>query len=839
MLANFLQDLRYAARQIGRAPGFTATVVLTLGLGIGANAAIFTFFEQILVRTLPVHEPERLVNLAAPGPLQGSTSCNDAGSCDMIFSHPLFRDLEEAQQPLSGLAAHRFFGANVSTGEETRSGTGVLVSGSYFSVLGLQPALGRLLGPEDDRTPGAHPVAVLSFRFWDGRLGADPGVLNRTIYVNGHAVTVVGVAPRGFNGTTLGTLPDVFVPLRMAGDFALDIGGGALDDRLSHWLYLFGRLRTGVSPAEAQSALNAVFRPILQEVEAPLQSGMSEPTLERFRAREIVLESGQRGQSAIHGDSRVPILLLLGITGTVLLIACANIANLLLARGAGRQQEMLLRGSLGAGRGRLVRQLLTEASLLAVLGGVAGLLFAHWTLRFIGSLLPSAAEESIALTLNPTVALFAAAVALVTGIAFGLFPALHATRTDLAGGLRASGRQMSGARAATRFRHGLVTAQIALSTTLLICAGLFVQSLRNVGNIDIGFRTANLVAFDVNPGRSGYDAERTRTLLARLEEEVAAIPGVLAVSSGVVPVLRGEDWTNNVSVQGFEQAPDVDANASTSQVGTSYFWTLEIPLLAGREFTEADNRDAPRVAVVNQAFARKFGLDEREVVGARMAVGRSDDLDIEIVGLVRDASYASVTAQLPAQFFTPWRQASRLRGLTLYARSQTDPAAVMTAIPAVVGRIDPYLPVENLTSMPRQVRDNTMQQRMIGTLSAAFAALATLLAALGLYGVMAHTVALRTREIGVRIALGAGVARVRGMILRQMGWLALAGGVCGVAGALALGRAAESLLFGVAGHEPRVIAAGVLLVTLVVFSAGYLPTRRATRVDPMVALRSE
>ncbi|MGI9182536.1 MAG: ABC transporter permease [Longimicrobiaceae bacterium] len=836
---TLLQDLRYALRQLGRGPGFAAVVVVTLALGIGANAAIFSLFEQVLLRPLPVHEPERLVNLGAPGPKTGNTSCNQAGECDQIFSYPMFRDLEAAQQSLTGLAAHRHFGANLATRNQTFSGGATLVSGSYFPVLGLQPALGRLLGPEDDRTVGAHPVAVLSYRFWETRLGADPAVLDQTLLVNGHPMTVVGVAPRRFEGTTLGQLPDVFVPLTMRGSVNPDITNPGFDDRRSYWVYLFGRLRPGVSLEQAQEGLNAIYRPIINEVEAPLHTGMGEQTMARFRAREVTLAEGWRGQSSFHGDARTPLLLLLGITGIVLLIACANIANLLLARGAGRQQEMAIRGSLGAGRPRLLGQLITESCLLALLGGAASLLVAHWTLRFIGSMLPAETAGILYLELQAPVLLFAAVLSLGTGLLFGIYPALHATRSDLVSGLKANSRQLSGARSATRFRNALVTAQIALSVSLLVFAGLFVQSLLNVSRVDLGLRAENLAAFDINPVLSGYEPAAARVLFERVEEELAAIPAVTSVSSGLVPLLRGDNWANDLTVEGFESSPDVDANASTNQIGPAYFQTVGIPLLAGREFTEVDDRNAPRVAIVNQAFARKFGLDERAVVGTRMAVGRGGELDIEIVGLVRDANYSEVKEPVPPQYFTPWRQAEMVRGLTYYARTATAPAPVMAAIPSVIRRLDPNLPVENLTTLEQQARESVFIDRMITTLSAAFAALATLLAALGLYGVMAYTVAQRTREIGVRIALGAGTGRVRAMILRQVGRVALVGGIIGIAAALALGRAAESLLFGIAGHDPWVVATGALLVGLVALAAGYIPARRATRVDPMVALRTE
>jgi predicted permease len=839
-MGTLLQDLRYAARTLRKAAGFTAVVVLTLALGIGANAAIFSLFEETLLRPLPVPEADRLVNLGAPGPKIGSTSCGQAGSCDWVYSYPMFRDLEAAQESFTGIAAHRFFSANLATGDQTLPGGGTLVSGSYFPVLGIQPALGRLLGPEDDRTAGGHPVAVVSYRFWERRLGADPEVLNRRIVVNGYPLTIVGVAPRGFEGTTLGNQPDVFVPLTMRRFLNPAVQDPGFENRRNYWLYLFARLRPGATAEQAQAELNAIYRPIIHDIEAPTYEGLSEQAMARFRAKEATVADGRRGQSAIHGEVRTPLLLLLGITGIVLLITCANIANLLLARGASRQREMAIRGSLGAGRSRLLGQLLTEACLLALLGGAASLLVAHWTLALIGVMLPQEVAGVLGLELHPPVLLFAAVLSLGTGLIFGLYPAFHATRSDLVTALKSSARSSSGSHSATRFRLVLVTAQIALSMALLVSAGLFLRSLANVGQVDLGLRSENVATFDIYPRLSGYEPQATASLFERMEDELAALPGVTSASAAVVPVLRGDNWGNDVSVEGFEAGPDTNTEVQYNQIAPDFFRTLEIPLLAGRDFSRADGLDAPLVAIVNQAFARKFGLDPQDVVGKRMAMGKGrPELNIEIVGLVQDASYNHVKQGMPPQFFTPWRQESEIGGLTFYARSATDASAVLSAIPGAVRRLDPNLPVQNLKSLQQQVREDVFLDRLITTLSAAFAALATLLAAVGLYGMMAFSVAQRTREIGIRMALGAGMGRVRSMVLRQVGRVALVGGTLGIVASLALGRAAESLLFGIQGNDLRVLSAGVVLVALVALGAGYLPARRATRVDPMIALRAE
>ncbi len=835
-----MAHLKLAFRNLAKTPFITAVAVISLALGIGANAAIFSLFDQILLRPLPVQEPQRLVNLANPGPKPGSQSCNQAGDCDHVFSYAMFRDLQGADLGFSGVAGQRLFGANLATDDRTLSGEGVLVSGSYFSVLGLQPQLGRLFTPADDGAPGQHPVAVLGNGFWTRELGADPKIVGQTLVVNGVTLTVVGVAPHGFKGTTTGSVPDVYVPLSMHAAVDSFFDEKDFDDRRVYWVYAFARLAPGVSAEQASAGANRVYSAILNDVEAPLQDGMSDQTMERFRAKELVLEPGAHGQSSMRGQARTPLVLLFSITGVVLLIACANIANLLLARGAARAQEMAIRSSLGAGRGRLLRQLLTEAALLAVLGGAAGLLVARWTLGLISSLLPADQVASLRLTISPEVALFAGAVALLTGLFFGLYPALHATRPNLVASLKAGGGQPSAARAAARFRSTLVTAQIGLSMALLLAAGLFIRSLVNISRVDLGLDKENLVTFSLAPALNGYQPAQSLALFERVEEELAALPGVRSVSDALVPILSGSNWGSSVNVEGFERGPDTDSDARYNRVGAGYFRTLGVPVLAGREFTPADTGKSLKVAIVNEAFAKKFHLGGRDAVGKWMSTGgRNDELDTQIVGLVQDSKYSEVKDEAPALFFEPYRQDFQLGFLYFYVRSQGTPEQVMQAIPPLVKRLDPNLPVDELKTLDQQIEENVFLDRLITTLAASFAALATLLAAIGLYGVLAYSVAQRTREIGVRMALGAGSGQVRGMVLRQLGVMLLIGGALGVGAAVAAGRAAQSLLYGIQGADPTVLAAGVVLLAAVALLAGYLPARRASRVDPMDALRSE
>lgn len=831
-----MNNLKLALRRLLKTPFVSIIAVVSLSLGIGANAAIFSLFDQMLRRPLPVQRPDQLVNLGAPGPKPGSQSCNQAGDCDVVFSYLMFRDLEKMQDGFTGIAAHRAFGANLAYRGQTMNGEGMLVSGSYFPVLGIQASLGRLLGPDDDKTIGGGFVTVLSYRYWSARLGSDPDVLNRTIIINGQSMTIVGVAPRDFDGTTLGSRPQVFVPITMRG--LMSPGWKGFENRRSYWAYLFARLQPGTSIDRARIALNGTYHGIINDVEAPLQQGMSDQTMGRFRAKQVTVEDGRRGQSSVHREAKVPLLLLFSITGIVLLIACANIANLLLARSATRATEMAVRLSIGATRRQLLAQLLTESCVLAVLGGIGSLFVARWTLATIGSLMPPQAADTIRLTLQPSVFGFAAIVSVGTGLLFGLFPAMHSTRPDLVTALKAQAGQPSGARAAARFRTGLVTAQIALSMALLISAGLFVYSLQKVSRIDLGFRVENVVTFTISPELNGYKPEQSKVLFERVEDELGAVPGVTGVTSAIVALVAGNNWGNDVSVEGFQKGPDTDANSRFNEVGPGYLKTLGIPLLAGREFTRADTNGSPKVAIVNEAFARKFNLG-RKALGKRIGSGGDNKLDIEIVGLAKDAKYSEVKRAIPPVFFRPYRQDDRIGSITFYARTGIEPEQLLREIPRMMARLDPNLPVEDVKTLPQQVRDNIFLDRMISTLSAAFAVLATLLAAIGLYGVLAYTVAQRTREFGLRMALGADGRRVRRMVLRQVGWMTLAGGTLGIVMALALARAAQQLLYELQWHDPKIVTAAAAVLGLVALGAGFIPAHRASRVDPMRALRYE
>jgi predicted permease len=832
-----LRRLPSPVRALARTPLITSIAIVSLALGIGANAAIFSLFDQMLLRPLPVPRPGELVNLAVPGPKPGSQSCGQPGDCEAVFSYPMLRDLQRVQTSFTGIAAHRPFGVNLSFHGQTKNGRGLLVNGSYFTVLGLEPALGRLFTAGDDATVGEPRIVVLGYDYWRRHLNEDPGVLNAALVVNGEPLTVVGVAPRGFSGTTMGSIPEVFVPMTLR-DQMESMFKGSLESRRSYWAYAFARLKPGVSLEHAMSSLNVPYHAILNDVEAPLQKGMSEQTMKQFRARKISGEIDARGQSSMHKEAKTPLILLLSVTGLVLLIACANIANLLLARAAGRSAEMAVRLSIGASRARLVRQLLAEAGILASAGGALGLLVARWTVDLILSLMPNDAVNVVTFAIDARVLLFAFALSVGTGLLFGLFPALHSTRPNLVTAIKGQAGQPSGSRAASRFRTALVTAQVGLSMMLLVCAGLFVRSLLNVSRVDLGLRTERVVTFGVSPALNGYAGPRSLELFERLEDDLAALPGVEGVSAALVPVLAGDNWGSSLQVEGFPAGPDTDTNASLNKVGPGYFKTMGVTLLAGREFTRADGGTSPLVAIVNEQFTKKFNLG-REAVGKHIQDGPKDSPQIEIVGVVANAKYSEVKDAPPPQYFVPYRQGRTIGFLNYYVKTSLPPDQLLATIPRVVARIDPNLPVQDLRTMEQQVRENVFVDRLLTVLSASFAALATLLAAVGLYGVLAFTVAQRTREIGLRMALGAAPERVRRMILSQMGVMTAIGGAAGLALAAFAGRSAESLLFEIKGFDPLVFAASAVLLALIALGAAFVPALRASRVDPMTALRYE
>jgi predicted permease len=827
-------DGRFALRTLRKNAGFTAVVLATLALGIGANAAIFGLMDQVMLRPLPVRDPHRLVVLDAPGSYSGHTSNNSSTLTPL--SHPMFEGIRDRATVFSGVFAYRQSDIHISDGKRTDNGTGAIVSGSFFPVLGVQPALGRLLGPDDDRTVGAHPVVVLSHRVFRTRFGGDAAVVGRVLHVNGHPMTVVGVGPEGFEGIEVGSAVDLFVPLAMEPQVQ-PTWPEVLGNWRSRWLTVMARLRDGETLASAEAGVNVVYAQLVQE-DVKTATNLSERARAEFLAKRLVVLPGTRGISGLRDQSRTPLLMLMGMVGLVLVIACANVANLLLARGSARQKELAVRLALGAGRGRLMRQLVVESLLLSIAGGALGLLVATWAGRGLIAALPFE-EAARVLSTEPDlrVALFAFALALVTGLAFGLLPAWQATRLAVAPALKSEGSAVAGGSRSFRFRRGLVVAQIALSLLLLVGAGLFTRSLANLRALDPGFRPDHLVTLRVDPSLSGYDVDRRLAMFDRLREELRAEPGVQSVSMADVALMDGSDSSSTVIVEGYQAKEDEDMNPNFNRVGPDFFATMGMPLVRGRDIAESDRKGTTKVAVVSESFARYFFKDQ-DPLGRRFGRARLKVADTEIVGVVRDGKSASLREE-PLRFAYLASAQADMGEMTFYVRTAGEPEALLARVPQVVRRVDPALPVTQVRTMQSQIRQSLYVERLVAMLAAAFGLLATLLAALGLYGVMAYAVSQRTREIGIRMALGAERRDVVKMVLLDVALLVSLGVALGLPGGYGLGRVIEAQLFGLSARDPLTFGAATAVLLLAALGAAYLPARRATSVDPLVALRSE
>jgi predicted permease len=750
----------------------------------------------------------------------------------------MFRDLEARQSVLSELAGHYETFVNLAYRDRTDAARGALVSGAYFGALRVRPALGRVLGPQDDMQVGEGAVAVLSFDYWQTATGADPDVLGRTIVVNGEPLTIIGVAAKGFSGNVGGWVPSVYVPISMRWRMESNVPRSD-ENRLAYWVYLFGRLKPGVSIEQARAPLNTLHSGILNEVDAPLNGALGPEVLEKFRARQLTVEPGAHGQSMLRGIGSPPFAMLLGVAVAVLAIVCVNVANLVLARNATRATEIAIRSSIGASRLQLVRDLLLESAVLAVLGGLASIPVAAATLRGVSALVPWQLAGQFVLTLSPAATVFAAAMSLGTVLLFGLLPALRASLVDPGSAMKGQGRHAVGARGTARFGGKLATVQLTCSMVLLVLAGLFAQSLANLSRADLGMNVDSLVTFSISPRRNGYDDLRAMQLFDKLERELAAQPGVVGVASSMVPLIAFEQWGDDVKIDGQDApSPAADVRADMNWVGNDFFRTLAIPLRAGRVFTDADRIGGQSVAVVNESFVRKFHLEEDGAIGKRFTLKLIPG-SFEIVGVTADTKYDTVRGDIPPQFFFARGQSTGLNSLSLYVRAATSPGDAMRMIRRVVASLDPNLPVSDLMTMDKVVESNLFTERLVAILAGGFAALATLLAATGLYGVLAYAVAQRTRELGVRLALGATAGGLRTMVMRQVAKIALIGMPIGLALGVAAGQAAKSLLFGLSGYDPYVLGGAVAVLAVVVLAAGYLPARRASTVTPMEALREE
>jgi putative ABC transport system permease protein len=829
------QDFRYGLRMMAKNPGFTAIAVLTLALGIGANTAIFSLLNQVLLRKLPVKNPDELVLLRSPGPKQGHVWSD--GDDSEIFSYPLYKGIAKNTTVFDGVIARYQFPASVSDHGQTDRASGELVSGNYFEMLGVQAAVGRVLGPSDDDKPGAHPVAVLSHGYWQQHFGADPGVLNRTLLINGTEMTIVGVTQAGFLGIQVGQSPDVFVPITMKAQMTPLRSG--LDDWNDYWIAILARRKPGISMQQAEAGINVEYRALLEQ-QLPTIKHWDEKKRSEFLGKKVILASGAQGRITLQRDSGRALEAMFAMVALVLLIACTNVANLLLAQGAARQREFAIRSSLGASPARMMRQIMAESLLCAVAGGALGLVLGLWLMGVLTQAVVSEAGIlGITSKMDSHVLGFAVGATLLSGLLFGLIPAWRVTSTAISQNLKEQGSTGSAGPAHVRFRKFLIAGQVAFTILLVAGAALFTRTLWNLRKQNLGLNTENLVSFSIQPQLNGYNQQKTVALVDRLRERLAALPGVRGVGTSEIAVLTGTDMGGNITVEGRQSlGPDED-HVNFDAISPNFFSTMGVPLLSGREFTDGDTATTTKVAVISESMAKAF-LPNRDPIGVRFAQGGPESkLDIVIVGVVKDSKQDHVRAQNRPFFFLPYAQTSSLFAMTFYVRTQQDPLVVSTALREAVRQQDATLPVYELKTMTRVLDEDLFIERVIAALSASFGGLAALLAALGIYGVLAYLVVQRTREIGIRLALGASSGHVRGSVYKEVGFMVLAGALVGLPAAYGLARLSQTLLFGVKAGDPWIYVVSLLLIGGVALGACYLPSRRAIRIDPIVALRYE
>jgi predicted permease len=823
-------DLRYALRTLRLTPAFTIIVVVTLALGIGANTAIFSLADQILLRQLPVKDPQQLVLFENPGAFAGRQFNSNT------FSYPMYRDLRDGNSVFTGIVAQFPTPLTLMVNGQSERVNGLLVTGNYFDVLGVHARVGRTLTPDDDRVPGAHAVVVLSHDYWMRRFAGDPTVLNRTVSLNGHPMTIVGVAQPAFRGIVAGESPDVMVPVMMKAEMTPTWND--LENRRSRWLILMARLKPGISAEQAEAGMSVMYRQINAE-DVKAYTTASQSFRQRFLNNRLVLRPGQKGRSDLRRQFSTPVLVLMGMVGFVLLIACANVANLLLARGAARQKEVAIRLALGATRAAIVRQRLVESLILAGAGAALGLAIAWWTGELLLKMLPfDEAARTISVAPDARVIAFALAVAALTALLFGLVPALQSTRPVLTSTLKDEAGSVVGGTGHARFRKGLVVAQVGLSVLLLAGAGLFARSLYNLKTLNPGFEANQLLGFSIDPSLSGYSRERSIAIFQQLQEQLATIPDVQSATASVIPLLTDNTWMATVRVEGYTSKEGENLNPNVDAVGPGYFSTMGQALIRGREFTVKDATGAPKVAIINETMAKYFFGSENPL-GRHIGWRRNDVIDIEIVGVVKDSKMSTLRDTPTRVVYTPYMQEDEIGSMTFYVQARGSAAGVAAAVRQVAQRVDPNLPIFDMKTMTQTLDESLFIERMVAALSVAFGALATLLAAIGLYGVMSYSVARRTREIGIRMALGAERGAVIWLVLREVATMVVVGVAIGVPLAFALGRIVQTQLFDLSPHDPLALAGAAAILTFVALVAGYFPARRATRVDPMLALRYE
>jgi predicted permease len=834
-LEQISQDFRYGFRTLRKSPLFTAIAVLTLAFGIGANTAMFSLLDQVVLRLLPVRHPEQLVIVRQIGNHYGNSFGPNT------ISWPMFEDLRDKNQAFSGMFCRFPTTVAIGYGDRVAQISAELVSGSYFPILGVGAALGRTIAPDDDAVPDSAPVVVLSYNFWQSYFEGDRSIVGQTIALNSHAMTVIGVAQPGFDGVELGNPAKVFVPIMMKTEMTPHSDGLKDRRRRLSWVTTYGRLKPGVSIEQAQLSLQPLLHSILEmEVQQPefTRSAATAADREVFLRNRVELLPGS--ENGLRDYMRKPLWLLVALTGAVLLLACANLANLLLARASARERELAVRLAIGAGRSRIVRQLLVESVLLAGGGTVVGLALAFLATRILLHIyLPAdaAAEFVVSPIPDGRVLAFVVGVMFVTSLVFGLLPAFRGSRTEITLGLKDRSGSLSAGSISLRWM--LVGVQVALSLLLLFGAGLFVRTLRNLESVGPGFPTDHLLTFRIDPSLSGYSDEETKSFFERLNVNLQTMPGVASVGLSTMPLLKGYAWRNAIVGKDFEGAP-IEEQPVLSEIGPDYFATLGIPIVAGREFTVQD--DAPtKCAVINESFARQY-FPGRDPIGQRF--GLVDDMrpvspETEVIGVIADRKYRDLRESPPPQAYFPYFHGTHFRFMNVYLRTQADPRLIENEVRERMRQFDAHVPVVGLQTMSEQIGSSLRTERLVASLSAVFGALATLLAAIGLYGVMAYAITRRTREMGIRMALGALRDDVIWMVMREALLLIGAGVAIGLPLALALSSLVRSQLYGLEPHDPLTLIASTSVLTLAACLAGFIPALRASRIDPMNALRHE
>lgn len=833
-MSNLLPDLRFAFRGIRRNPLFAAVAILSLALGIGANTAIFTIMDQLMLRQLPVKDPEQLVMLFQ----RGSHNGNNMG--DRMHSYPIYQDFQQKAQPFSEVLCRRWGSTSISVDNTTELVDAEMVSGNYFTMLGVKPAAGRVFSSkEDDRTFMGHPVVVLSYDYWVTRFARDPKAIGKKILVNNYPMTIVGVSAQGFAGLDPARSPHIRVPVLMVKAIVPEWTWFDPGDRRSRWVQVFARLKPGYTAESAAAPAQGLFTQIRRyEMTLPAANHWSNYQRDRFMQGTVHVEKAMTGYSRLRNSFSTALIVLMCMVGLVLLIACANVANLLIARAFARQKEIAVRLSIGASRSQLVRQLLVESLVLSIAGGLAGIGLAIAMTRALLAIIPT---EGNVLLIDPhpdlRVLAFTLILTVLTGVIFGLLPALRASRPDPWTTLKDAVGSIAGQGGSLFLRKGLVAAQVALSFLLLFGAGLFVRSLQNLKSTDTGFdQIDNLITFQVSPALTGYDAPRAVHFYDQLLQNIRAVPGVKSAGHASVALLSGDEWDSSTQVEGYQAKDGEDMQAFMNSLSPGYFQTMGVKLLEGRDFDARDYVPDAKVAIVNRKFAEHF-FKNKSAVGRHLGRGRpGSKLETEIIGVVEDSLYEGPRQGVRRQVFVPHYGSF---GVAFYVRSNLGSSQMYPALRNEVRKLDAAMPIYSMKTLSDQLDQTLLSERLIAILSAGFGALATLLAAIGLYGVMAFVVTRRTKEMGLRMALGAPRTTVLWLVMKEVLMLLAIGLFIGIPSALGLAQYVSSQLFGIQPRDPVLAGSTVLLLAVISAAAGLIPAHRASRIDPILALRYE